>query len=61
MTQVKKQGLKMMKISEIMTVIAQYIFEAVVRIFAPTDDAYPLIGIQPFTGEPYNPSTADNW
>ena len=50
-----------MEISRIIATIAQYLFEAVVRIFGPTDDAYPLIGIQPFTGEPLNPSTADNW
>jgi hypothetical protein len=59
-TQLKK-GLKVMDISKLIAIVAQYLFEAVVRIFGPTDDAYPLIGIQPFTGEPYNPSTADNW
>lgn len=29
----------------------QYISEAVTRIFAPSDDEYPVIGIQPFDGE----------
>lgn len=32
--------------------ISQYISEAVVRIFGPTDDAYPITGVQPFSGEP---------
>ncbi len=50
-----------MGISRIFAIVAQYILEAVIRIFAPTDDAYPMIGIQPFTGEPYNPSIADSW
>ena len=33
-----------------------YLSEAVARIFGPDQDAYPLIGIQPFEGEPYR-----NW
>ena len=44
----------MMAISRILASITQYISEAVMRIFGPNDDAYPVIGIQPFTGEPYN-------
>jgi hypothetical protein len=41
--------------------MTQYISEAVMRIFAPNDDAYPNIGVQPFTGEPYKKRTADSW
>ena len=41
--------------------MTQYISEAVMRIFAPNDDAYPLIGVQPFTGDIYHGRTADNW
>ncbi|MFH7030390.1 MAG: nicotinate phosphoribosyltransferase [Heteroscytonema crispum UTEX LB 1556] len=41
--------------------ITQYISEAAMRIFAPTDDAYPIIGMQPFTGEPYKKGIADSW
>ena len=40
-----------MAIFKILDHIAQYISEAVMRIFSPTDDAYPRIGVQPFTGE----------
>lgn len=29
----------------------RYILEGVARIFRPTDDEYPNIGVQPFEGE----------
>jgi hypothetical protein len=41
--------------------VMQYISEAFMRIFTPTDDAYPMIGVQPFTGEMYKRRTANNW
>lgn len=50
-----------MAISRMLDRITQYISEAVMRIFGPTDDAYPIIGVQPFTGEPYKRGTADSW
>lgn len=31
----------------------QYISEAASEIFSPNHDDYPLIGIQPFTGESF--------
>ncbi len=39
-----------MNISKSVANIMQYLSEAVARIFAPSDDMYP---IQPFEGEPY--------
>ena len=30
----------------------QYVTEAFVLIFAPNDDQYPYVGIQPFEGDP---------
>lgn len=36
---------------------AQYILEAVIPIFSPTDDRYPATGLQPFTGEPADEKT----
>lgn len=48
-----------MGISRMINSVGQYISEAVARIFGPSDDAYPLIGIQPFTGEPFEPSSND--
>ncbi|MDB9447151.1 nicotinate phosphoribosyltransferase [Anabaenopsis tanganyikae CS-531] len=50
-----------MAISNRLASIMQYVSEAVMRIFTPTDDAYPVIGVQPFTGEPYRRRTANSW
>ena len=50
-----------MFISKMLSNITQYISEAVMRILAPSDDAYPLSGVQPFSGEIYKGSIADNW
>lgn len=41
--------------------ITQYIFGAVARIFGPTDDAYPVTGVQPFTGEPFHKNHREDW
>ncbi|MBD2679100.1 MULTISPECIES: hypothetical protein [Nostoc] len=49
------------KISQMLADVTQYIYEAAMRIFGPNDDAYPTIGVQPFTGEPYKKGTADTW
>lgn len=32
--------------------VINYILGAVRRIFSPSDDNYPTIGVQPFTGDP---------
>lgn len=50
-----------MAILKLLDSITQYISEAVMRIFSPTDDAYPIIGVQPFTGELYKRRTANGW
>ena len=34
--------------------ITKYISEAAARIFGPSDDASPTIGVQPFDGKPFN-------
>ena len=41
--------------------ITQYISEAVARIFSPNDDAYPLTGVQPFSGEPFQETNRADW
>ncbi|HEY9692512.1 MAG TPA: hypothetical protein V6D15_09915 [Oculatellaceae cyanobacterium] len=41
--------------------MTQYLWEAVARIFGPTDDAYPSIGVQPFEGEPYKETHGTDW
>ena len=50
-----------MGISKIFESIAQYISEAVARIFGPSDDAYPSTGVQPFEGEPFKKTKATDW
>jgi hypothetical protein len=50
-----------MAFSRMLARVMQYISEAAMRIFGPNDDAYPNIGVQPFTGEPYNERTTDTW
>ncbi|WP_016951094.1 hypothetical protein [Anabaena sp. PCC 7108] len=50
-----------MAIFRILASITQFISEAVIRIFGPNDDAYPLIGFQPFTGDPYKRGRAESW
>ncbi|MBW4650984.1 MAG: hypothetical protein KME06_20180 [Kastovskya adunca ATA6-11-RM4] len=41
--------------------MVQYISEAVARIFGPSDDAYPVIGVQPFDGDPFYESNNSDW
>jgi len=48
-----------MSISKTLGNILQYLSEGVARIFSPTDDEYPFIGVQPFAGEPYKQGA--NW
>jgi hypothetical protein len=48
-----------MNISQRVISSIQYLFEGLARIFTLTDDEYPLIGVQPFAGEPFK--TGANW
>jgi hypothetical protein len=50
-----------MGISRMMDSAVRYIIEAMTRIFGPSDDAYPAIGVQPFTGEPYEEQRNTDW
>lgn len=47
-----------MNVSKLLSDITQYLTEAFVRIFSPTDDEYPAIGTQPYEGEVYQRSTS---
>lgn len=47
----------MINISKNLEDFMQYLTEAFARIFGPNDDKYPMIGIQPFEGEPYREET----
>lgn len=35
--------------------LVRSIARPVTRIFGPTDDQYPATGVQPFSGEPFDP------
>ena len=48
-----------MMVSKTVTDAIQYVTEGFARIFSPTDDRYPAIGIQPFEGEEYKPNSMD--
>ncbi|MEA5550147.1 nicotinate phosphoribosyltransferase [Anabaena cylindrica UHCC 0172] len=50
-----------MAISRILASMAQFISEAAMRIFSPNDDAYPVIGFQAFTGDPFKKGRAESW
>lgn len=43
-----------MKVSQMFDGLVQYFSDAIARIFSPSDDAYPEVGVQPFDGEPYS-------
>lgn len=48
-----------MRISKMLDSVIQYISEGVTRIFSPSDDAYPAVGVQPFSGEPFKERHSD--
>jgi hypothetical protein len=50
-----------MNIFKLFDGITRYISEAVVRIFSPNDDAYPVTGVQPFSGDPYHENRRADW
>jgi hypothetical protein len=51
----------MENISKFLAYFTRYITEGFLRIFAPNDDDYPAIGVQPFTGEVYQPKSGLDW
>jgi hypothetical protein len=55
------RGVIMVNINSFLAYITTYLTEAFVRIFAPNDDEYPAIGIQPFEGEIYQPTSGLDW
>ena len=50
-----------MNISKHLDETIRYLTEAFARIFGPNDDEYPMIGIQPFTGDPYQGVSEAEW
>ena len=48
-------------ISKTLNNIVRYLTEGFARIFSPTDDQYPAVGVQPFGGEIYYPSAYSDY
>jgi hypothetical protein len=42
-----------MRLYQLLDEAIQYLSEAIVRIFSPSDDAYPMVGTQPYSGDPF--------
>lgn len=45
-----------MKMWQSMLDLINYLYEGATRIFSPSDNTYPVTGIQPFEGTPYKDS-----
>ncbi|MEA5472237.1 hypothetical protein [Spirulina sp. 06S082] len=50
-----------MNIGKVFAETSLFISEAFARIFSPTDDMYPLVGVQPFSGDPYEKKRHFDW
>ncbi len=50
-----------MKVIKTLREMVNYLAEGFLGLFSPTHDEYPEIGIQPFEGEIYNPSSIADW
>jgi hypothetical protein len=50
-----------MNIYKLLGNMTRYISEAAVRIFSPSDDSYPLTGVQPYSGEPFHGHRRADW
>lgn len=50
-----------MGITRMMDSIIGFLSEAVARIFSLNDNEYPLTGVQPFEGDPYEKPANSDW
>lgn len=50
-----------MKVYQLLDSVGQFLSEAIARIFSPSDDYYPVIGVQPFSGEPFHGTGDTDW
>lgn len=55
---IDKKEVTFMNILQSIENAVNYLSEAIRRIFGPSDDMYPVIGVNPFEGDPYKES---NW
>jgi hypothetical protein len=50
-----------MGIIKLMDNLNSFFAEAIARIFAPSDDAYPNVGVQPYSGDPFRDDVELEW
>lgn len=50
-----------MNIYKILDSMTTYLSEGIAWIFRPSNDSYPAIGVQPYTGEPYTGGSDSDW
>jgi len=50
-----------MGIMKLMDNINSFFVEAIARIFSPSDDAYPNVGVQPYSGDPFTGDVELEW
>lgn len=49
----------MLRLTEWLNEWSEWVTVSTARLFSPTDDAYPAIGVQPFSGEPTTATLSD--
>ncbi|MGF1516039.1 MAG: hypothetical protein ACFB5Z_20400 [Elainellaceae cyanobacterium] len=42
-----------MNVTTVLQRALQFVWEGVLRLFSPDDGVYPVVGVQPFEGDPY--------
>ncbi len=45
-----------MKVFTSLVDVLGYLTEGALELFSPNHDSYPLVGVQPYSGEAYHPS-----
>jgi len=50
-----------MKLMKMMNELNSFFAEAIARIFSPNQDAYPNVGIQPYSGDPIEAQVELKW
>ncbi len=50
-----------MKILNALASTIGYVAEGALELFSPNHDSYPLVGIQPYSGEAYHPSKKSHY
>lgn len=61
MLAINKVGLFLQKLIQAPVQLVRYLWEAVSRIFSPSDDRYPPTGVQPFEGDPADSKKRHEW